>query len=84
MQCETTTTTTHLIRSTESNMADGKILLEVKSNVKFKKNDGKLHLLTNKLVWIQTDVNSSKFECQYSEIKGKIGRFYVSCCARNF
>ncbi|XP_065070784.1 general transcription factor IIH subunit 1-like [Rhopilema esculentum] len=50
-------------------MADGKLLLEVKNDVKFKKTEGTLRLLKNKLAWIQKGETVPKFECLYSDIK---------------
>jgi len=48
-----------------------KILIEVDGVVKFKKNDGKLKLSTNRLIWTPKESGGKKFQCQYSDIKGK-------------
>eukprot|EP00794_Sanderia_malayensis_P018270 gene18270-20090_t len=50
-------------------MADGEVLLEVKCNVKFKKNDGTLRVLKNNIEWILKDATIPKFDCKYSDIK---------------
>ena len=61
-------------KTTCGKMADGKLLLEVKNDVKFKKTEGTLRLLKNKLVWIQKGETVPKFECLYSDIKGNYER----------
>ena len=48
-----------------------KILKEVDGVVKFKKNDGKLKLSVNRLIWTPKESGGKKFQCQYSDIKGK-------------
>lgn len=50
-------------------MADTRILIEVKNDVKFKKIEGSLRLLKNKLTWTQKDESTPKIEILYSEIK---------------
>ena len=51
-------------------MADGKVLVEVKNDVKYKKADGTLRMLKNKIVWLQKDESVPKLEINYSDIKG--------------
>lgn len=60
-------------------MADTRILIEVKNDVKFKKIEGSLRLLKNKLTWTQKDESTPKIEILYSEIKGK--RFFMGSTA---
>lgn len=61
-------------------MADSKLLLEVKNDVKFKKIEGSLRLLKTKLVWIQKGVETPKFECHYADIKGNYQSFLLLIC----
>lgn len=50
-------------------MADSeKLLKEVAGSVKFKKNDGKLKLYTNRLIWTPLE-SGKKFQCQFGDIK---------------
>ena len=58
-------------------MADSKLLLEVKNDVKFKKIEGSLRLLKSKLVWIQKGAETPKFECHYADIKGNYQSFLL-------
>ena len=52
-------------------MADAKVLVEIKNDVKYKKVDGSLKLLRNKIVWIEKNESVPKVEIFYSDIKGK-------------
>ena len=49
-------------------MAD--TLIEIKNDVKFKKIEGTLRLLKNRIVWMQKDESTPKVEIFYSDIKG--------------
>ena len=53
-----------------SNMADAKVLTEVKDTVKYKKVDGTLRLVKNKISWIHKEESTPKIDIFYSDIKG--------------
>ena len=50
-------------------MADEEVLLLL-DNVRFKKNNGKLKLLSDKMMWIADGAENPRLNYGYSEIKG--------------
>jgi hypothetical protein len=57
-------------------------VLFISEYVRYKKNNGKLKLLSDKIMWTADGADKPRLFCAYSDIKGKICKYFRRCFER--